>query len=139
MALFFFFHIYVLTPTTLSNEALDYMLAKGTDFDCIHYTWNRKYPRPLNLNTSSSVVLFSFTVFKSFQYVQKFLKFSERLKVLILIFGIMLADSLALKEELMESCNANLELLAISNNCRYWLQLQLLASSKEGGEGHTGR
>lgn len=33
----------------------------------------------------------------------------------------------------MESCNANLELLDISNNCKYWLQLQLLASSTEGG------
>jgi len=30
---------------------------------------------------SNSVVLFSFTVFKSFQYVQKFLKFSEQLKL----------------------------------------------------------
>lgn len=65
----FFSHIYVLTLTTLSNEALDYMLAKGTDFSCIQYTWNRKQPRPLNLNMSGSVVLFSFTVFKSFQYV----------------------------------------------------------------------
>lgn len=77
---YLFFHICVLTPTALSNEALDYMLAKGTDFSCIQYTWNRKQPRPLNLNMSSSVVLFSFTVFMSFQYVQKFLKFSEQLK-----------------------------------------------------------
>lgn len=38
----FFFHIYALTLTTLSNEALDYMLAKGTRFGCIQYTWNRK-------------------------------------------------------------------------------------------------
>jgi len=38
----FFFHICALTLTTLSNEALDYMLAKGTDFSCIPYTWNRK-------------------------------------------------------------------------------------------------
>lgn len=38
----FFFHIYALTLTTLWNEALDYMLAKGTDFSCIRYTWNRK-------------------------------------------------------------------------------------------------
>lgn len=38
----FFFHICVLTLTTLANEALDCMLAKGTDFSCIQYTWKRK-------------------------------------------------------------------------------------------------
>lgn len=33
----------------------------------------------------------------------------------------------------MEPCNANLKLLAVSDNYKYWLQLQLLACSTEGG------